>query len=114
MKLVFLGNFSLFDLVIIVICVLNIILFFKIWGMTNNVSLIVELLKQQMKSKESIVNRSDKDINIGDLIVVLSNEKQLRVKDIKDGKYICGDSRNESADVYKREEIELFDKYWKK
>ncbi len=51
-------GFDVFSvLVVIVICVLNIILFFKVWGMTNNISGIRILLEDSFKNRNDGNNK---------------------------------------------------------
>lgn len=91
-------------LVVIVFGILQIILFFKLWGMTNDIR---EIKNKYLNSKspsshlDEAYNASlnetkpiqkqypENKFQPGDLVVSISTGKQMRVKDIKDGKYSC-------------------------
>lgn len=105
------------SIVIIVFGVLQIILFFKLWGMTNNVAELTQIAKGMISNKQ--VNKQtnkliDSDIKQEDLVVELKTERQMRIASItNDGKYECKVSGN-IVGTFSRNEIELFDKYYKK
>lgn len=104
-------------IVVLVFGVLQIILFFKLWGMTNNVSHIRWIMDEYMNKiqKEEMKDKvSSTDIKIGNLVVRIKDEKQMRVVSIKDGKYECSILGGIQKDVYSRDEIELFDVFYKK
>lgn len=112
---------TLTTLVLFVFGILNLILFFKIWGMTNDVSVIKEYIVRQSSSNETKDNNPTiqtsvaNDINVGDLVVRLCDEQQLKVVEIVNGKYHCFKAGTiTSVDSLNRNEIELFDKYWLK
>lgn len=111
---------DLLAIIIIVFGVLQIILFFKIWGMTNNVSkmkCMMEMkIKQENLDKDTINRKTGSDIAVGDLVVELKNERQLKVIAITaDGEYRCMVPGGiVEAGVFSRDEIELFDRYWGK
>lgn len=67
--------------------VLNTILFFKVWGMTNNVSKILELMKDEQQ--KSIKDNSA--ISVGDRVFIRPMKKESRVVSIKQdvGLYEC-------------------------
>lgn len=114
------------SIVLIVFGVLQIILFFKIWGMTNDVAKIKDLLEsklsniQMAKDQPLIEQKEDKapvtketkskqlhnDINIGDSVIRLSDGKMMVVDSIDDGQYFCKGSFMEGYSYYIREEIE--------
>ena len=103
------------SIVIIVFGVLQIILFFKLWGMTNNVAEIKRILnnkkEQDMEIGKTVIADGIKE---GDLVVELKTERQMRIASItNDGKYECKVSGN-IVGTFSRNEIELFDKYYKK
>lgn len=56
------------------------------------------------------------DIKVGDLVVELKSERQLKVAAItNDEKYECKIAGTSTiAGVFCRDEIELFDRYWNK
>lgn len=104
------------SIVIIVFGVLQIILFFKLWGMTNNVAKLTQIAKEMISDKQiGHVGKSiDSDIKKEDLVVELKTERQMRIANItNDGKYECKVS-GKIVGAFCRNEIELFDKYYKK
>lgn len=124
------GMFTFVGIIIIVFGVLQIILFFKVWGMTNNVSEMKNMMelfiKKEDKNKDITYQEKDKkasqnikfesDIKIDDLVVELKNERQLKVCEITpDRKYKCRVAGGSTVvGVFSRDEIELFNKYWSK
>lgn len=116
------GIMGFVSIIIIIFGILQIILFFKLWGMTNNISEIKELIKNySIREKVNpVLERPDAksvgDIKIEDLVVELKSERELRVVDItEDGKYQCKVlGAIAPAGFFDRSEIELSDKYWKK
>ena len=78
--------------------VLCLILFFKIWGMTNDVREIKshllhsQVLEQKIaspKPQEIILSR-DRNIKKGDVVINLRNGKEIIVDEImEDGSFIC-------------------------
>lgn len=102
---------GLSSVVAFVIAILIIILFFKLWGMTNDIRDIKN--KYMEDYRDSIyANKSTEDDNstmfkIGDLVVCIETEKQMRVKEIdpQTGKFSCytnGGMRHE-GDFYEAE-----------
>jgi len=58
---------AIFAVLIIVAAILNLILFFKIWGMTDDVKSILNLmLKNQNPSKNKTNKSSTESVNDGD------------------------------------------------
>ena len=58
---------AIFAVLIIVAAILNLILFFKIWGMTDDVKSILNLmLKNQNPSKNKTYKSSTESVNDGD------------------------------------------------
>lgn len=84
---------TLVSIVIIVFGILQIILFFKIWGMTNDVKAIKEkyLSTPQTKTESSSAdNDTGYKFKIDDLVVEIKTDRQMRVKEItEDGKFSC-------------------------
>ena len=75
-------------MILLVFAVLQIILFFKIWGMTNDVKTIKDSLLAKDLSYHKTPPTNSSLLNIGDL-VVNKEGKQMRIKEIQDGKYAC-------------------------
>ena len=75
----------------LVIGILNIILFFKIWGMCNNVSKIYKIIENEQMKKIAEIKENFKDVFcVGDLVVSKENGKQMRISKILDnGKFEC-------------------------
>lgn len=101
-------------IVLLVFGVLQIILFFKLWGMTNDVAELKRLAKKYLDSqKVKSINTKEDDIKVGDLVVELKTSKQMRVTGItKENKFECKIAGGiQSAGVFDKEEIELFETY---
>lgn len=114
---------NIVSIIIIVFGILQIILFFKVWGMTNNVSEMKNMmelfLRKEFQEKHLTTNQNNKlesDIKVEDLVVELKNERQLKVVSITDsGEFECILPGGISPiGTFNRSEIELFDKYWNK
>lgn len=124
------GMFTFVGIIIIVFGILQIILFFKVWGMTNNVNEIKNIMelfmRKDFQNKNVIYQEKDEetsqntifesDIKIDDLVVELKNERQLKVCEITpDRKYKCRVAGSSTVvGAFSRDEIELFNKYWSK
>lgn len=76
------------SIILLVFAVLQIILFFKIWGMTNDVRTIKDSLLTREISTHQTTPKNSSLLNVGDL-VVNKEGKQMRIKEIQDGKYAC-------------------------
>ncbi len=73
----------------IIFCALQIILFFKLWGMTNNVSDILE-----------IMNRRDfKDLKLPKETTVKSTGQTVEPVGMNNGKVVCRDKDNNRIEV---------------
>lgn len=81
------------SIILIVFAILQIILFFKIWGMTNDISTIKEkyLSEQPVKKEIGMVESSD-ILSVGDYVVDKSG-KEMQIKEIGNGKYSCYTNR---------------------
>lgn len=159
---------TLFISVIFFICgILQIILFFKIWGMTNNVYEIKNLIESSVKEKHvksvkvapecnnfvpgdivvyektrerfKIIKNVDENrydceaieggthyilnsidlykessknrFNIGDIVIDIKRDKQVKIKEIKDGKYLCYSNGGITFDgEFEESEIKFFSK----
>lgn len=96
----------LLSIITLIGAILNIILFFKIWGMTNNVSEILDIMRtQNFKSapipnqpqpKQPDLNKESGDkpsveevkFNVGDTVSYYKKELKI-VADNGDGTYAC-------------------------
>ena len=85
----------LFSLIVFIFGILNIILFFKIWGMTNNVTSMKETLSQIEKYIRPKEEAKDENVSslgrfsIDDLVVIKATEKQTHIAKIINGEYEC-------------------------
>ena len=103
----------LVSIIIVVFGIIQIVLFFKIWGMTNNIFEIKELIKKY--SIEEKVNPKQQkpttktDIQIEDLVIELKSKRQLKVVDItEDGRFQCKTPGGIAPiGFFERDEIEL-------
>lgn len=112
-------------LVMIVFGILQIILFFKLWGMTNDIRDIKNkyLNAESQHCEVSEPNHSasvneTKDepkhylelrFQPGDLVVLKTTGKQMRVKDVIDGKFSCYSQNGMVHDgIFNESEIKLF------
>ena len=93
-------GFSIFiSILAIVWSVLCIILFFKVWVMTNDVKemkLFFLNAKGKIPSLEAIKGEntpivdSERNIKSGDIVINLRNGKEIKVDDVtSDGKFVC-------------------------
>ncbi len=84
--------------------VLNVILFFKIWGMTDNVDAIKTLLEDSRERKK---NKTKTKFDVGDHVIAKSYNGVLEIIDIyDDGSYNCIDVKtNEIVGAYKENEL---------
>ena len=79
------------NIIIITFGILQIILFFKIWGMTNDIKQIKNkyLSSDKFKRATTPSDQSTK-FKVGDLVIDIKTDKQMRIKDItEEGKYSC-------------------------
>lgn len=84
--------------------------------MTNNIAKLTQIAKEMDSDKQvKQVNKFiDSDIKLEDLVVELKTERQMRIASItNDGKYECKVS-GKIVGTFSRNEIELFDKYYRK
>ena len=100
-------------IIVIIWSILSIVLFFKIWGMTNNVKDILKIMKQNIdahncKKSNSKTKDIDKEFtaesttkfSVGQLVVELKTEKQYRIQSIElneksNNYYLCKNSQGE-------------------
>ena len=82
-------------LVIIVWAILNIILFFKIWAMTNDVKKLTSYVQQltmkvcgEIKEPE-MVKPACRDFNKGDKVFVVASGKEVQVEKCEGNSYLC-------------------------
>ena len=113
------GFITIIYIVCFIFGVLQIILFFKLWEMTNNVKEITHYIKNYHQSRntnisENIPFHNHSGINVGDLIVHLKTKNQYRVKSITNNHlFECTNSQTPNGVLFDRSDIELFDTYYK-
>ncbi len=92
------------SIVLTIFGILSIILFFKIWGMTNNIKDIKRLLGNSEETKR---NKSRSKFSIGDMVTAKSYNGIMEIIDIyNDGTYNCIDVKsNEIVGVFKENEL---------
>ena len=89
------------SLIIIVFGVLQIILFFKLWGMTNDVAALREKFAPQVEDTQK------PRALLGMYARILSTGKQVRVVACENNQYKCVDiTTNEPCGTYSFEELE--------
>ena len=80
---------TFFGFIAALFAVLQIVLFFKIWGMTNEIK-EKYLSSTDPKKSVSLSNNQPTEFSIGELVVEIKTNKQMRIKEItQDGKYSC-------------------------
>ncbi len=108
------AGLSLVGFVLSVFGILQIILFFKIWAMTNDVKAIRDMMsrremerknKAYMKSIESKGGHSGR-FSIGELVVSKADGTQWRVEEMDGINVRCKSSRGEI--VFREDEIDKF------
>ena len=81
---------TFFGFIAALFAVLQIVLFFKIWGMTNDIREIKERYLSSTTSPKKKMPTQPTEFNIGELVVEIKTNKQMRIKEItEDGKYSC-------------------------
>lgn len=106
-------GFVLFlELVYIVAGILGIILFFKVWGMTNNVARIRELLENEKNSDnvtEKCVGTASSSFKVGDKVVILKSGKVSFITEVTGDKYECASNNGTFYDgAYSASELHKF------
>lgn len=92
--------------------ILSLILFFKVWGMCNNVSRIRELMEMEISkgfTPHSETEKASKTFAVGDKVVILKTGKVTTVTEVKDGKYECASNNGNFYDgVFSQSELNKF------
>jgi hypothetical protein len=109
---------------VVVFGIFQIILFFKIWGMTDDIreiknkyinqhNIITE--KECIEKKKAAKTNSEKDVfEEGDLVIVKATENQFRISIISEVDGVTYYSRSANEPSYRRDELEFFELYWEK
>lgn len=81
---------ELFTVFMLLFGILQIILLFKIWGMTNDVREIRDkYLDGNIQQSVEPQNKSNLKYELNELVVDLKTGRQMRIKEFKDNKYSC-------------------------
>ena len=95
-------DLNLFAIVLIIFGILQIILFFKLWIMTNDVAALRRKFAPQVENVQK-----PRDL-LGMHVRIRSNGKQVRVVAREKGQYKCVDgATNEPCGTYFYEELEV-------
>ena len=105
------------SLIIIVVGVLQIILFFKLWGMTNDVR---KLAKQFCDVRTPILQTKEDNLIIdydkrldtikkGDYVIRISDGKKMLVSNIEKDKLICSASIFSGVEPYRKDQVKFFE-----
>jgi hypothetical protein len=95
-------DLNLFAIVLIIFGILQIILFFKLWIMTDNVAALRRKFAPQVEDVQK-----PRDL-LGMHVRIRSNGKQVRVVSRDNGQYKCVDATtNEPCGTYFYEELEV-------
>ena len=97
----------MYEVLMVILCisgVLNVLLFFKIWGMTDNVRDIKIILENSRDSKK---NKSKTKFVVGDHVIAKSYNGVMEIIDIyEDGTYNCINvDTNEIVGDFKENEL---------
>ena len=105
-------------LVAVFASILQIVLFFKLWGMTNDIKEIKGkyLSKTNDGKHDDTSGIGDSDIIVGSHIVVIKTEKQMKVIgiDAQSNQFICSNNNGLTSESFNRGEIELFSTFYRK
>lgn len=95
------NDLNLFAIMLIIFGILQIILFFKLWIMTNDVAALRRKFAPQVEESQK-----PRDL-LGMYVRIRSNGKQVRVVARESGQYKCVDvTTNEPCGVYSYDELE--------
>lgn len=110
----------LVSLIIIVFGVLQIILFFKLWGMTNDVRKLTEhfcshstnIGVESEKTIPPLVGYDERldTIKKGDYVLRASDGKKMLVSNIENDKFICSVNVLSGAQYYGKNEVKYIEK----
>lgn len=102
----------LFGLISLVCGILGMILFFKVWGMCNNVARIRELAEAhyfKSNAQPKVEEPSKKKFSVGTKVVILRNGKVTDVTAVYDDGYECAIANEKSSNgLYAADELNKF------
>ena len=93
-------------LVMLVFGILQIILFFKVWGMTNDVRKITHHL---IPIKHHVPQNTRTHIKIGDTVIIKSSGHKMTVIDIRKDGALCATDTGAIEGTFQLNEIMLYD-----
>ena len=111
-------GFSIFILILsIVWSVLSIVLFFKVWEMTNDVREIKNKILYDVTPQKEVLTPviDNREIKEGDTVIEKATGNEIFVKSVlANGKYICWRDKNKTyMEKYFSSEIETLEEYAK-
>ena len=116
------NDLNLFAIVLIIFGILQIILFFKLWIMTNDVAAIrrkfapqVEEAQDVEKEKSDVIENDEYDprldtIKPGDKVENIFDGRELIVDSIKGDKFFCKTGVFSGYKYFKKSEVKYIDK----
>lgn len=105
-------------LIAIVFGGLQIILFFKLWGMTNDVRRLVEYFCDNQVPTSQINNENvpitdyDKRLDTvkkGDYVIRISDGKKILVSNIVNDKFVCSENVFSGVETYRKDQVKFID-----
>lgn len=85
--------------------ILCLILFFKVWGMCNNVAKILKELTKPKGDSFNEVSPANK-LNVGDVVYIKPKGKESVIVDIIDGQYECSSNNKNFYDgIFDRKDL---------
>lgn len=85
-----------------VIAVLNIILFFKIWGACNNIA----KMKDTLTALSSTVSKTSGGFKVGDHVILKKENRELIIDRINNvGEYVCINTSGATVGTFKEAEL---------
>ncbi len=74
-------------IIFLVFGILQIILFFKLWGMTNDIKAIKE--KYLTANPNSYILKQRGEFCNGEIVKEIKTGRSMLIKEVKNGKYVC-------------------------
>lgn len=106
---------GILSIILLVFGVLQIILFFKLWGMTNDVRSIRAMMEKRLSAEVKDNGAANLGtIQEGSLVVRLKDEAQMRVVRKEGYAYVCRPLGGGDSASYGKDEIELYSVFYYK
>lgn len=101
----------LVGLIALIIGIFQIVLFFKVWEMTNDIRAIKEKYLYSDHKEPIATKRNANEFKVDDLVIEIETGKQMRIKFITvAGKYSCyTDGGTVNAGEFDASQIKLYD-----